>query len=261
MGDVLRVLSSRNEITLQSLMHERIVVEACENIHFHWRNLRVEMSVSDAARMVDVCWRFSKIMTAFEGRVFTIPLDAICPYDNHHMRMSDDEFENDPPEATAEHKAGIAWMVEQIKAGRKPRPIAVHPAWGRRFHRPRDKKAGNIWQRLDGFKRYMAHQALQLPTIDCFLVAADHPGCQHGLPAFLDEEPSPPAGLGKDVFIESGADRLSLVASEEQRRLVNEVELLRNGTIHLHLGDIRLEFQRHEFLALADLIRQARAAL
>jgi hypothetical protein len=261
MGDVDRVLASCRQTSLQSLMHDRLVVEACENVHLHWRNVRIEMSISDAARVVDVTWRFSKLMPMLEGRVVSIPMAAIDPYDNHHKRIDDHDFENEPPEATAEHKAGIEWIAEQMKAGRRPRPIAVRAAWADRVRRPQDMRPGNIWQRIDGFKRYMAHRALGLPTIECFIFADDQPGCQHGQTAFLDDAEELPRGFPHDFFVSTNRTRLSLIDAEEQRRQVNEVELLRNGTIHVHMGDVRLEFERAEFETFAELIEKARAAL
>jgi hypothetical protein len=261
MGDVLRVLSSRRETSLQTLMHDRIAIESCENIHLHWRNIRLEMSLSDAARLVDISWRFRQTIVALQGQVVSLPLVAINPYDDIHKRVTDDAFENESPESTNRHKEGIAWMVEQMRAGRKALPIAVRPAWGERFTRPQDRLPGHIWQRLDGFKRYMAHRALGLSTIDCFVVASHLPGCQHKQRAFLEEDEELPRYFGKDLFVAANTDRLSLIESEEQRRLVNEVELLRNGVVHVHLGDTRLEFTREEFVTFAELIYEARIAL
>jgi hypothetical protein len=147
-----------------------------------------------------------------------------------------------------------------MQAGKRPWPIAVRPAWSDRFGRG-DRQNGNIWQRLDGFKRYMAHRALGLSSIECFIVADNKPGCQHGHAAFVSDSDELPPGFDRDFFVEAGPDRLSLVASDEQRRLANEVELLRNGTIHVHLGDTRLEFERAQFIAFATMIQQAHAAL
>jgi hypothetical protein len=261
MGDVARVLSTRVETLLQSLMHDRIVVEACENIHLHWRNVRLEMSVSDSVRLVDACWRFTKLACFLQGRVVSIPLASICPYDPRHLRTVDGSFEAESPADTAEHEAGIAWIIEQMQAGRRPWPIAIRPAWCGHFSRPEDKRPGNVWQRLDGFKRHMAHKRLGLTAIDCFIVADNLPGCQHEHRAFLEEGEELPRGFPANFFMQAGEDRLSLVNAEKQRYMMNQVELLRNGTIHLHIGDIRLEFERAEFLTFADMIQEARAAL
>jgi hypothetical protein len=261
MGDVARVLSTCNETLLQSLMHDRLVLEVCENVHFHWRNVRLEMSTSDAARMINVCWRLTKLMPLLEKTVVAVPLASICPYDGSHRRISDEEFENDSPAATAEHKAGVAWMVEQMKAGQRPRPIAVCAAWTDSFPRTADWQPGNIWQRLDGFKRYMAHRTLGLPAIDCTLVADYQPGCQHGLRPFLEPGEKLHRRFDKAFFLTTQAHQLSLVEADKQRYLENQVELLTNGTIHVHLGDTRLEFTREEFIAFAGLIGDARSCL
>jgi hypothetical protein len=246
---------------LQGLMHDRITLEACENIHFHWRNLRVEMSMSDAVRMLDLCWRFESLMPLLQGRIVNIPLASICPYDTRHRRVSDDEFDCGTLDATQEHVAGIAWIVEQMNSGRKPWPIAVRPAWRSRFSRSEDRLPGNVWQRLDGFKRFMAHRALKRETIECVIVAGDRPGCQHGHRPFQETGEQLPYGFPRDFFLDASPDRLSLVDADKQRYRINQVELLKNGTIHVHLGDIRLEFTRGEFLTLADMIQEARAAL
>lgn len=259
MGDVERVLASRNMMTMQKPMHDRIVLEACENIHFHWRNTRIEMSLSDAARMLDIFWwGSSKIMSAIAGKVVPIPLDAICPYNNSHKRTADGSFENESPAATQEHKDGIAWMVQEMKAGKKIRPIAVRPAWHGRFPRPQDKKSGNIWQRLDGFKRYMAHRELGREFIDCFIIDGDQPGCQHNQPAFLKPNERFEPAFGKDFFVETGKDNLSCgLDADKQRYFENQVELLKNGIVHVHIGDARLEFERNEFREYASMICQA----
>jgi hypothetical protein len=261
MGDVARILAEHSPASLQSLMHDRLTIETCENIHLHWRSLRIEMSITDAARLLDVCWRFGNLIPLLQGRVLEIPLDAICPYDERHRRVGEHGFDNGSPEETAEHEAGIKWMIEQMKSGRRPWPIAIRPGWGARFSRPEDRRSGNVWQRLDGFKRYMAHKALDLPTIKCFLVAGDRPGCQHGHCAFQEDGEKLPSGFTTDFFMDATPQRLSVVESEKQRCCVNQVELLKNDTIHVHLGDTRLEFNRDEFVAFANMIRNAHISL
>jgi hypothetical protein len=261
MGDVARVLAGCNNRTLQSLMHDRLVLEACESIHVHWRNVRLEMSISDLIRLLDMSAMFERFLFGFQGQVVTIPLAAICPYDHTHVRVGEDDFDNGSEKDTAEHKAHIEWMAGQIAAGRTPRPIAVCPAWRGQFVRREDARPGNVWQRLDGFKRYMAHKALGQPTIECFYVASYRPGCQHGLPPFLEEGEDLPRALTKDTYVHISPDRLSLVDEDKQRYQTNEIELLRNGTIHVHVGDTRLEFTQPEFVAIAEMFQTASAAL
>lgn len=259
MGDVARILSSRQG-NLQSVMHDRVVLEKCENVHLHWRNVRIEMSISDAARMLDIFWWGSdKILKAVQGKVVSIPLDSICPYNNSHRRLPNGDFENENAVSTEQHHIGVDWMVEQIKAGRKIRPIAVRPAWlgAPRFPRPEDKRSGNIFQRLDGFKRYMAHRKLGLSFIDCFVIDGDRPGCQDSMSAFLDANEAPPSAFDPADFVESGKDNLSLIDGDKQRYEKNEVEQLTNGLIHVHIGDTRLEFDRDGFREFSGMISEA----
>lgn len=262
MGDVARVLSACNGRTLQTLMHDRLVFEACENIHVHWRNVRLELSISDLVRLLDMSATFERFLFAFEGQVMTIPLAAINPYDHTHVRIGEDDFDNGSEKDTTEHKQHIAWMADQIASGRKPRPIAVCPAWRGKFVRREDATPGNVWQRLDGFKRYMALKALGRPTIECIYVASYWPGCQHGLSPFLDEgDAEPPRALTRSTYVHVSPARLSLADEDKQRYQMNEIELLRNGTVHVHLGDTRLEFTQAEFAAVAGMFQRAAAAL
>lgn len=264
MGDVARVLAETPG-NLQSLCHDRLVLECCENIHFHWRNLRIESSISDAARFLDIFWWGSaKIMGALKGKVVTIPLAAICPYNNSHRRVTDDPltgFENESPQATEEHRAGVKWTMKQIETWQRIRPIAIRPAWHGRFPRPQDKQAGNIWQRLDGFKRYMAHKALGHQTIDCFIIDEDKPGCQDGQPTILRPGEQFERGFLPENFTETGKDVLSLIDADKQRFGKNGVELLRNGLIHLHLGDVRLEFTQDEYKRFAAMVAEGASNL
>jgi len=69
-----------------------------------------------------------------------------------------------------DHKSGIARCKEMIKAGKKLRPILV---------------ASN-GQRLDGFKRYMAHKELGHKTIEVIVDPNGRMGGQDGQ-AFNEE--------------------------------------------------------------------------
>ncbi len=265
MGDILRVLSAAQG-NWQQTQEFRLTCEACENIHFHWRNVRLETSVADIFRMIEMMRVAQKrFLKEVAEKVVYLPLESICPYNDTHRKSCRGrgwECGFGTTDDTLGHEAGVDFYVQKMKEGLRPWPIAVRPHWLGGFPRPCDTRPGNVFQRLDGFKRYMAHAELGCNMIACFVLGEDKRGCQDGMPHPLRFDGD---GLedycGSATFAKLGEVRLSSVPQDRQRHGKNKVELLRNGMIHIHIGDVRLEFNAEEFAAYAKLIRDAEQAL
>ena len=106
-----------------------------------------------------------------------IETDMINPYDVNHPPGRPDE----------DHLRGIEMTMTLITSGESILPILVRefdadsdPGYG---WQASDKSAGPPegyrYQRLDGFKRYMAHKQLGHDKIECIIDNASFPGGQH----------------------------------------------------------------------------------
>lgn len=258
MGDTIKTFAF-SETPMQALMGRRLTFEACENIHLHWRNMRVEMSVANAFLLLSASAEaHQRLLNQCAGKVVTLPLDSICPWDTNH-RPSDNDcgFDNGSPEETKAHKDGVRWFTTQIFNGKTPWPIAVRPLSIKPSYEwtlPSEYKPHHIFQRLDGFKRYMAHKQANRAHIQAFIVSEDAPGCQDASKGLL-----PSTLINRDLEPLCHADAfttLSEVALDapDLGKASNRVEKLRNGQYHLHIGDVRLEFTAHEVAELKRLV-------
>lgn len=65
MGRTLKALASKELNNTPSVFNNRMVVEVCENIHVHYRNLRINLSLKDwsnlSTGLVDAFHRWKKI--------------------------------------------------------------------------------------------------------------------------------------------------------------------------------------------------------
>jgi len=91
-----------------------------------------------------------------------IPLSEINEYDDGHDMMPDDE-----------HRKGIDDIKKLIHQGKHITPILIR----------HNKSARTSYERLDGYKRYMAFKELGFKTIDCYLDDEASYGGQTGVPA------------------------------------------------------------------------------
>jgi len=113
-----------------------------------------------------------------------LPLDKINPYDQVHRESGNgfmclDEYDNKG------HHEGIAYVRQLLKEGKDIRPIVVMPMTLSPFKYVYPDKQ---YHRLDGFKRFMAHQLEGLTYIWCLVVDKYVPGAQHGHPMEVVEE-------------------------------------------------------------------------
>jgi hypothetical protein len=106
-----------------------------------------------------------------------LDIDTINPYDRNHLPGSIDE----------EHRKGIEVAKRLIGEGKKILPVLVREfgidsdpeRCGRTFNCSVGLPVDFQYQRLDGFKRYMAYKELGHRVIECVVDNSSFPGGQH----------------------------------------------------------------------------------
>jgi hypothetical protein len=144
--------------------------QADNTVHFHYRDLRLHWTQEE---YLEIARMFEKSLKEFESKPFPyegikerirvwIDIDSIQPYDDGHK----------PGVIDQEHREGIDFVKQLMEnPDNKIRPITVN-----------DKG-----QRMDGFKRYMAHKELGKKQIECIVDPWAIMGVQHNH-SFLDDE-------------------------------------------------------------------------
>lgn len=147
-----------------------IELQRDNTVHMHYRDLRIHLSLAEFKILADMFeeakikysqlkeFRFKDVTE--ESRV-TLGIDEIQPYDAGHL----------PGICDDEHRAGIDYCKRLMATGHKIRPILV----------------SNEGQRLDGFKRYMAHKELGFDLIECFVTPFGIMGGQTNM-SMIDDE-------------------------------------------------------------------------
>jgi hypothetical protein len=129
-----------------------IELQKDNTVHFHYRDLRLHWTTTEFLAIANMFKNSLNVYadikpfpykqeeaTLVEG----VPIEMIQPYDEGHRPLAIDDV----------HREGIEYAKNLILEGKKLRPILVN----------------NEGQRLDGFKRYMAHLELGLEKIDCYV--------------------------------------------------------------------------------------------
>lgn len=163
----------------------RLVLEANRDgtFHLHYRDLRVHLSADEYDDLERAVVQGKARREAFvpfhekyginglkEPRRMTVAIEDVQPYDAGH-KPGGVCFDIAKEDATFDHEQGIEACMKEIEAGRKILPILV----------------STDGQRLDGYKRYMAHLRSGAREIEVIVDPAGKMGGQHGL-GFLDEE-------------------------------------------------------------------------
>lgn len=255
MGHVAKTLST-SQAELQSLMGRRLTYEVCENFHVHWRNVRLELGPADMLRWMQTTeTAIAALRKELEHCVVWLPIDTILPWDiNHQPADGSPGFRCENKDSTRSHAEGIAWFEKELatfKRGVHPiavRPVCVAPeAW---WVLPPPHGPRVLFQRLDGFKRFMACRNLGHKHIPCFVRFDDAPGCQEGCEPFANDGHRELFDPGK--FQPLATEQLG--PPEDSPLSRNRVERLTNGQIHVHIGDTRLELTPAEYDILTKLI-------
>jgi hypothetical protein len=265
MGNTIKTFCISNRNT-QQLMGRRLTVEVCENLHIHWRNARIEIEPIDIPALIQAAQKIARLPKLLAAHYVSLPINSICPWDINHRPDGEWGFTTGKESDDIAHRAGIDYFYGHILGGVKPWPIAVRPLNlddpSNPWTLPETRTPLHQFQRLDGFKRYMAHEKAGATHINAFLLHEDSPGCQdpdHGLlpsPFLFKGKASPLFANGefKELF---GFNKLDVPEGEQ----LNRIEELANGSMHVHLGDLRLEFSKADFQHVANLFIHAKTAL
>ena len=149
----------------------RVLIELQKDntVHFHYRDIRLHFSNPEFLKIAKM---FSSAVKAYKKiepfpyvveertRFNNVPIDLVQPYDAGHRALAIDE----------DHRNGIEFVKELIKEGKRIRPVLVSCKG----------------QRLDGFKRYMAHKELGKKSIDIIVDPFGEMGGQHNQ-SFIDD--------------------------------------------------------------------------
>lgn len=144
-----------------------IELQRDNTVHFHYRDLRIHMTISEFKEIAKAFTEAGAIYTLLEhGLAKEFPyknldkaerhwvdINLIQPYDAGHRPLAIDD----------DHRRGIDYVKELIQNRVKIRPIMVNTEG----------------QRLDGFKRYMAHLELGKKEIECIVDPFGKMGGQH----------------------------------------------------------------------------------
>ncbi len=111
----------------------------------------------------------------FKTKRKKIPISKINPIDGGHLTID------------KKHREGIEKVKKKIKKGKKILPILVrnfkintHPSFtGKEFCKKNNLPTNYKYQRMDGFKRFMAFKELGFKKIECIIDDNSLPGGQH----------------------------------------------------------------------------------
>lgn len=180
-----------------------------------------------------------------------IPMDQINPFDGSHAASREfPGFYIKDDARTLEHVEGAQFCRDLIRSGRSHvRPIAVCSSALVPDDRP--WKSARPWQRLDGFKRYWGHKLAGATEIACVVLNKYDPGCQSGQPMTTEEEE-----VGKILQILARGEYDPKSWPYQGRIQIEDCE-----TVHVHLGHLRMEFTKDQFLSVAANFTEAAALL
>jgi hypothetical protein len=155
-----------------------------ELFHVHYGDLRLELQPQTFLMMARM---FEQAKRKYnEQRVVMIPAEDINPYDPGHFEnreewLAYDKLNPDRDDDYWEHRSGIELIKRGLMVGKKMRPISVIEIDHEKYK----------YQRLDGFKRFMAwkefYRREDRVMIPCYIEEGNvTPGCQDGQPWFLE---------------------------------------------------------------------------
>lgn len=192
-------------------------------------------------------------MAALRSRWCWLPIEDIWPYDDFHQRIDGEPgflaWDKKRPDDTQAHIEGAQIVREHVG---RPNvyiyPIPVCPMLLAPKHL---REPGYNWFRCDGFKRWLGQKWAGCTEVLCEVLDDYQQGAQKGGPLLATEEQ-----MGKVLIqLASGMQEAAKLPFAE-RISIEDCE-----TIHVHLGNLRLEYTRTQFLQLADEMTSAAATL
>lgn len=180
-----------------------------------------------------------------------IAMDQINPFDGSHVPCPEPPgFRVKTDARTAEHVEGAEYCRALLRhGGTRIRPIAVCSSDLVPGDRP--WRSERPWQRLDGFKRYWGHKLAGATEIACVVVDSYAPGCQGGQPMTAEEKE-----VGKILQVLARGEYDPKSWPYQGRIQIEDCE-----TVHVHLGHLRMEFTKDQFLSVAANFTDAAALL
>jgi hypothetical protein len=172
MGTVYKVLAEKTVTDAPAYFASRLVIEECENIHVHFRNMRLEFSRGEFIQFANAMAE-AKTNLAPPPLEF-LPLNAVDPWDEAHVPTEDEYgFYASPQDL---HLIRIEEVEKAIKEGKRIRPILVTPIGDGKY------------KRKDGFCRYMGHKRAGKDTIECIVLQDAPAGGQEKKPFVVTPE-------------------------------------------------------------------------
>ena len=145
-----------------------IELERDNTVHFHYRDIRLHWSIEEFIKISEMFTQAKKEYDGLkefpykEATQAWVDIDLIQPYDAGHRALAIDQ----------KHRDGIEYVKKLIQDRKHIRPILV----------------GTNGQRLDGFKRYIAHLELGKKKIECIVDPFGIMGGQNNQNFLADEE-------------------------------------------------------------------------
>lgn len=174
MGNIFKILGETKINPSPSSFPRRLVIELCECIHIHFRNMRLEYDDTEFLNFAYTMGQAAKNLVNYRMQSLErkkLPIDAINPWDDGHIK-TEDGFTTGTD--TQRHLHLIKFVKLLIREGGKITPILVKPI------------GDNKYQRLDGFCRYIAFKELGYAEIECFVNENAGPGDQYNI-ALVEE--------------------------------------------------------------------------
>lgn len=177
-----------------------------------------------------------------------IPLHEINPFDGSHrpVYLSTPGFYVKTDERTREHQEGAELCCDIIRRGGSLiRPIAVCDS--SLVPPDRDWRSTKPWQRLDGFKRYWGHRLAGATEIACEVIDRYEPGCQRDQSMTVEER-----DVGKILQVLARSEYDPTKWPYQGRIQIEDCE-----TVHVHIGHLRMEFTKDQFIEVAAKFTEA----
>ena len=159
MGHIFKELAKLELKPFPTSFPTRLVVELCECIHIHYRNIRTEFSDREFLYYVYTLNGAAKSLMEYRMKDWerkTLPIDSVDPWDSTHVKMETEDGWS-AGAGTRDHSDRVKFVKMLIKEGRKITPILVKPIGDGKY------------KRMDGFCRYMAFKELGHTEIECFV--------------------------------------------------------------------------------------------